>query len=241
MEDPILLHLELGVAEHALLLQRTEVLELSELGRPCRPCGGAGCCLRRRRVLLRPAAAAGPGPPSDQPVAADTRLDTAVAVPATTAALAIPLIRPGMIALLSRGDRSADRLGGVQGGEDRLDGDPAAGDQLTAGPTEGGREGCRPDGSRRRARRRSSSVRAPSPPRPGRWRPAGPRRRLGRRSGRARRRRRCRSGTAPTTFPSSALLMNARSRMRMRPRSARSMRMGNASPVILLPGNSTTR
>ena len=95
-EDALLLRLELGLGQHALGLQLTELLELRELvghrvrgrrrwpaGRPRLSGSGAACCcsLAAQRPACR----------------RETRLDTAVAVPAMTAVRAIPRSRPGMI------------------------------------------------------------------------------------------------------------------------------------------------
>src|SRR4051794_6395486 len=65
----------------------------------------------------------------------ETRLLTAVAVPATAAVRAIPRSSPGIDASpLGVG------LGRVEGGEDCLNGNAAAGGQLAAGAAHGGRE-----------------------------------------------------------------------------------------------------
>src|SRR5437764_12426709 len=56
-----------------------------------------------------------------------TRLDAAVAVPATTAVRAMAPMSPGIAVLLSVG-----RFGGVERGDQVFDRDPRVGDQLSA-------------------------------------------------------------------------------------------------------------
>src|SRR6478752_3058243 len=64
----------------------------------------------------------------------ETRLDTAVAVPAMAAVRATPRMRPGMtcVPVLSRSDLGGGGVGRVDSGQHGLDGDAAAGDQLSA-------------------------------------------------------------------------------------------------------------
>src|SRR5881394_454327 len=91
-------------------------------------CGGGACCAScapQRSAWRR-----------------DTRLLTAVAVPATTAVRATPLSSPG----IDRSSRSwsGRRLGGVERGKHVLDRYASAGDQLAARAANGGRERRRP-------------------------------------------------------------------------------------------------
>src|SRR6478736_6727951 len=76
----------------------------------------------------------------------ETRLDTAVAVPAMAAVRATPRMRPGMtVPVLSRSDRGGCGVGRVDGGQHGLDGDAPTGDQLAASLTHRPGEGRGPD------------------------------------------------------------------------------------------------
>ena len=159
----------------------------------------------------------------------DTRLDTAVAVPATTAVRAMPNEAHGLVLLprVYRANRLPRR--GQPAPLDVVDRDAAARDDLGAGAPHGAHERRGPrvlvdderhgvarldePGGLLRGRRRRAARRPP------------PRRR----PGRARRHRRDRGdglegpvGLAPT---------NLRSRIRMMPRSTRSTRIAMPSPV----------
>src|SRR3954462_9275637 len=81
----------------------------------------------------------------------ETRLETAVAVPATTATRAAPLSSPGMELFLSElvdgrasPDGSGDRLGAVECVEQLRCGDTPAGHELRAAAVEGAHEGGGP-------------------------------------------------------------------------------------------------
>ena len=142
VEDAALLHLELGVGEHALLLELAELLELLQLALMSSPAaarrrpagGGAGgcadCCCSYCCWSCAPQRPAW---------RRETRFDTAVAVPATTAVLATPLSRPGMInpfllcwrlVAIGSAGRLVDR---VQRRQEGLHGDPPARHELSAG------------------------------------------------------------------------------------------------------------
>src|SRR4051812_15282346 len=83
-----------------------------------------------------------PSPWLDQrsPCRRETRLLTAVAVPAATATRATPRSSPGMVI----SSRSGGGFHRVQRREDCLDGDAAASDELAAGATEGRGDRRRP-------------------------------------------------------------------------------------------------
>src|SRR3954471_9023676 len=87
-------------------------------------CWGSGWSLYPQRVACR----------------RDTRLLTAVAVPATTAVRATPRSSPGIWC----SSWSVGRLDRVERGEDGLDLEPAAGDELAAGAPDRHRDGGRP-------------------------------------------------------------------------------------------------
>src|SRR6478735_10426207 len=76
----------------------------------------------------------------------ETRLDTAVAVPAMAAVRATPRMRPGMtcVPVLSRSDRGGG-VGRLDSGQHGLDGNAAAGDQLPAALANRPGEGRGPD------------------------------------------------------------------------------------------------
>src|SRR5687768_6373982 len=75
----------------------------------------------------------------------ETRLDTAVAVPATTAVRATPRRSPGMAVPLSSSDCAVGGLGRLQGCEQRLNGDTATGHQLSTATPQSAGEGAGPD------------------------------------------------------------------------------------------------
>ena len=203
-------------------MQLGELLELLDrVGRRCRGrrgrCGvgrlGLGA---RRRFLLRPALR----------LAARDAVADAVAVPAMTAVRATPRSSPGMVVPFS----SDGGLGRVERGDDGLDGNAAAGDELAAGAAQRDGDRRRPavlphehagDGARlqrgggllevvltEQAGRRALELGQPS------LLLARPRR-----------------SRAPRPSRRSSLARNARSRMRMIPRSTRSSSSGITSPV----------
>ena len=232
-EDLRLLRLELRVRQHPGVLELTELL------------GGARAC------RPGPVAVAPPAPGlrywsaaawSCQRLACrrETRLDTAVAVPATTAVLPTARSRPGISLPFLRSVRLGLRcLESSRAAMIAFTGIAPLPHELCS-PAKGGRERRRPrvlvdeEGGRtagldrvagllavvlaqqtRRGTLEDRELRVPSAAKS------------------------CRS--SPTIVPSISFFTNARSRTRIRPRSTRFTRYGNASPLgCLSAGHSTT-
>ena len=196
----------------------------------CPPAGAAASGHGGGLLLLRASCCA-----QRWPWRRETRLLTVVAVPAMTAVRATPRSSPGMVSPFPLGYR----FGRVEGGEEGLDGDAAAGYQLAARAANGGGERRRPA-----VLEDEQSGRGAGLERVGGLGDVviGEQARGGAVEGCEARTSSPRSAiSSAATDPSSPLAMKARSRIRIRPRSTRSIRCGIASPVGWRPGHSTIR
>ena len=124
-----LLRLELGIGQDPLVPQLPQLLELLDqvVGPRRRP---APVAERRTPALVCCGTAAAPAPPSAPAWRRDTRLDTAVAVPATTAVRAIPPMSPMSVLPLRS---SSARLERFESRDHVVGRDPSAGDDLGTG------------------------------------------------------------------------------------------------------------